>query len=303
MSSLTINSINLRERSHPICTTGQYIPKLRGACTGSQTSTCAGRAHDACPRPLPVMKSFLRTSKFSSIAPRSTTVRHYQSYDHPPPPGPFSNCESHILSKALQHVPSHGFSNITLSLGAKEAGYLDASANLFPSGAFSLVHFYLLTKRLELSKECNNMNAQQPSGRLLTVGEKVKELTWRRLLLNRQIIHHWQEAISLMTTPSNLATSMAELHSLSDEIWFLSGDTSVDTSWYTKRATLSMIYASSELFMTNDVSTGFVDTRSFLDRRFEDSYRLGTTAAGIGQWAGFTLTAGINVLRSKGLRV
>jgi ubiquinone biosynthesis protein COQ9 len=106
-----------------------------------------------------------------------------------------------------------------------------------------------------------------------------------------------------MALPSNLSTSVHELASLSDEIWFLSGDTSVDTSWYTKRASLSTIYAATDLYMTTDKSEGFQDTKEFLDRRFEDSFKMGTTVKGLGEWLGFTAGASINVLRSKGVRI
>ena len=106
-----------------------------------------------------------------------------------------------------------------------------------------------------------------------------------------------------MALPSNLPTSLHELVSLSDEIWFLSGDTSVDTSWYTKRASLSAIYAATDLYMTTDKSEGFQDTRGFLDRRFEDSFKMGTTIRGLGEWVGFAAGASINVLRSKGVRI
>jgi len=106
-----------------------------------------------------------------------------------------------------------------------------------------------------------------------------------------------------MAQPSNISTSISELSSLSDEIWFLAGDTSVDSSWYTKRASLSGIYAATELFMTADKSTAFRDTREFLDRRFKDVQVLGGSIGSIGQWVGFTAHAGLNVLRSKGVRI
>ena len=47
-----------------------------------------------------------------------------------------------------------------------------------------------------------------------------------------------------MSLAGNIPTSISELAKLSDEIWYLAGDTSVDTAWYTKRASLSAIYAS-----------------------------------------------------------
>jgi ubiquinone biosynthesis protein COQ9 len=106
-----------------------------------------------------------------------------------------------------------------------------------------------------------------------------------------------------MALPSNVSTSLHELASLSDEVWFLSGDTSVDTSWYTKRASLSATYAASDLFMTTDKSKDFQDTKDFLDRRFEDSFRMETTLKGLEEWLGFTAGASINVLRNKGVRI
>jgi ubiquinone biosynthesis protein COQ9 len=106
-----------------------------------------------------------------------------------------------------------------------------------------------------------------------------------------------------MALPGNIPTSLGELASLSDEIWFLSGDTSVDTSWYTKRASLSAIYAASDLFMTTDKSVGFQHTQHFLHRRFEDSFEMGSTVKSLGDWMGFTAGASINILRSKGLKI
>jgi ubiquinone biosynthesis protein COQ9 len=111
------------------------------------------------------------------------------------------------------------------------------------------------------------------------------------------------QALALMALPSNLPTSLHELASLSDEIWFLAGDTSVDTNWYTKRASLSAVYAAADLFMTTDSSEGFTETRDFLERRFEDISKAGTAINDLGQWLGFTTRASINVLRSKGFRI
>lgn len=83
----------------------------------------------------------------------------------------------------------------------------------------------------------------------------------------------------------------------------MSGDKSVDTSWYTKRASLSAIYAASDLYMTTDKSDAFQDTKEFLDRRFEDSFKMGTAVKSLGEWLGFTASASLNVLRSKGVRI
>jgi len=111
------------------------------------------------------------------------------------------------------------------------------------------------------------------------------------------------KALALMALPSNIPSSLRELGALSDEIWYLAGDTSVDSSWYTKRASLSSLYAASELFMTTDKSEGYDETRAFMERRFGDVQAVGSAVGSLGQWVGFNARAGLNVLRSKGVRI
>ena len=55
--------------------------------------------------------------------------------------------------------------------------------------------------------------------------------------------------------------------------------------------------------MTTDRSAEFGETMDFLDRRFGDSKALGEVVGSVGQWVGFTARAGVNVLRSQGLRI
>ena len=106
-----------------------------------------------------------------------------------------------------------------------------------------------------------------------------------------------------MARPSNVPLSFKELSLLADEIWFLAGDTSVDFSWYTKRATLSALYSSTELFMTTDRSPDFAETDRFMDRRLGELRTIGGSISSIGEWASFAGRAGVNVLRSKGMKI
>lgn len=106
-----------------------------------------------------------------------------------------------------------------------------------------------------------------------------------------------------MAQPSFIGPSLRELFLLADEIWHLAGDTSVDASWYTKRAILSAIYSSAELFMTTDTSPDFSETEKFLDRRLKDTRVTGETMAAVGEWLSFAGRASVNVLRSKGVRI
>ncbi len=106
-----------------------------------------------------------------------------------------------------------------------------------------------------------------------------------------------------MSLLENIPGSLKELNALSDEIWYLAGDTAVDFSWYTKRASLAGVYASSEMFMTRDTSTNFTATEDFFDRRLKDAQILGGTLGGVSQYVGFWAGNSINLARSWGMKV
>lgn len=123
--------------------------------------------------------------------------------------------------------------------------------------------------------------------------------------MNRKHGHiaHIEQALAIMAQPSYVPASVAELARLADEIWFLSGDQSVDSSWYTKRATLSAIYSSAEVYMTQDKSLNFVETEQFLDNRLEDLMKVGGFVGGLTEWLNYTGHSTLNVLRSKGANI
>lgn len=111
------------------------------------------------------------------------------------------------------------------------------------------------------------------------------------------------QALAILAMPNHLPDSLRELTLLSDEIHFLAGDKSVDTSWYTRRAGLSAIYASTELFMTQDKSPNFKETEDFLDRRLEAAETFRKWVGGAAQWAGVQGMGFVSGLRSKGVRI
>ena len=106
-----------------------------------------------------------------------------------------------------------------------------------------------------------------------------------------------------MAAPSHIAISVRELALLSDEILFLAGETSVNTSWYTKRFALSATYASTEIFMTTDKSSDFAETDAFLSRRLTESSYMGNMLRDAGTWFGVQGMGLVNGLRSKGVRI
>lgn len=249
-----------------------------------------------------------------SVLPQQSHRTYYTP--HNPPPHPYSPAEEAILSAALLRAQTHGFTQEALSLGASDAGYLPASTNLFPRGVFDLVLYHHVTKRLDLKNRVQfptpltDPSAQQNLGKVeggggkpLSVTAKVRALLLARLHANEPLLPHLPEALALQSLAGNIPSSLTELARLSDEIWYLSGDTAVDGSWYSKRALLAGVYASAEVFMTRDGSEGFRETEEFVERRLDGVRRVGGTVGAVGEWVGFTAGAAVNVARAWGARI
>ena len=134
--------------------------------------------------------------------PHQCAGRQYHSYEHNTPP-PFPPVENAILSRALAHVPTKGFHIDALTCGARDVGYRDLSVNLFPAGAFALVHYHLVTQRLAIGDSESPRNDQ--SG----VATNIKKLVLARLLGNKPIIHRWQEVLILRSAKLACADLLA----------------------------------------------------------------------------------------------
>jgi len=225
--------------------------------------------------------------------------RTYHSTTHPHPPGPFSPTESAILAAAYAHVPEHGFTTTSLALGARAAGYLDISTNLLPGGVHSLVRWHLHVQREGLKAQ----RAAIAGFEGMDLRAKVEALTWARLMGNKEVVGRLQEALAILAFPTAVPLAANELKMIPDEILYLAGHEAADLTWYTERGSLAAVYAATELFMTNDTSPDFIETQRFLRRRLDEVGWLKNAAGSVVEWLGFTASAGVNLLRSKGVPI
>ncbi|RLN86795.1 hypothetical protein BBJ28_00008584 [Nothophytophthora sp. Chile5] len=180
--------------------------------------------------------------------------------------------EARILKTALAHVPELGWTIEALAAGATDLGYPSVAHGMFPRGAIELVdHFMDLC--LAQTRQTLIVNTEKLQG--MAVADRLKFGVRARLELLAPFMSQWPQAMALGAQPPNTPTTMKKLANLSDEIWYFAGDKSTDASWYTKRAILTGIYASTELFMLSDKSPDFQDTWTFLDRRVDETIQLG----------------------------
>lgn len=143
---------------------------------------------------------------------------------------------------------------------------------MFPRGAIELVD-YFMDKSNDNLRETLIANTEKLQ--FMSVADRLKFGVRTRLELIAPVLSTWPQAMALGALPPNAPTTFQKLAKMSDEIWYFAGDKSTDASWYTKRALLTGIYASTELFLLSDHSPGFEDTWAFLDRRIDESIVLG----------------------------
>jgi len=119
-------------------------------------------------------------------------ARLYHSSDHPDPQRQsFNAAEQDILSAAYRYIPTHGFAESTLAVGAREAGYLDTSSIILSNGVFDLIRWHLVTQRQRLAEKKEEILGPQSAS--LNMTEKLERLVWARLMGNAEIIRRWQE--------------------------------------------------------------------------------------------------------------
>jgi ubiquinone biosynthesis protein COQ9 len=107
----------------------------------------------------------------------------------------------------------------------------------------------------------------------MKVRDRIRSMIWFRLELMAPAREAVRKALAILAMPQNVPLALRTGWRSADLMWRLAGDTATDYNHYTKRLTLSGVYASTLLAWLDDGSEGFADTAAFLDRRLGDVMR------------------------------
>jgi ubiquinone biosynthesis protein COQ9 len=169
-----------------------------------------------------------------------------------------------------ERLPAHavfdGWTETALAGAAAELGVpADRAALCFHGGAVDMIEAWFASIDRTMLRNLAELDlpAMKIRDRIRTALLLRLEAAWRHPDALRR-------ALMILVQPQNFSrTGKAAWHS-ADAIWRAIGDTSVDSAWYTKRATLAALYTSVITAWMDDESEGFADTRAFLDRRIDD---------------------------------
>ena len=117
----------------------------------------------------------------------------------------------------------------------------------------------------------------------MKVRDRIRAQLWYRLQLMTPAREALRSALAILAMPQNAPRALTIGWRTADLIWRNAGDTASDYNHYTKRLTLSAVYASTLVVWLDDRSEDFADTSAFLDRRLANVMQFEKFKA---QWTG-----------------
>ncbi len=159
-----------------------------------------------------------------------------------------------------------GWSDAAVHAAADEAGVdRDVAKLAFNDNAIDMIDAWIDSIDMELA---HRLPAEKLAA--MKIRDRITALLATRLEIMAPDRESLRRAMAIMAMPQNLVRSAKIGWRSADRMWRLAGDTASDFNHYTKRMTLSAVYASTLSVFVNDDSDNFADARAFLDRRIDN---------------------------------
>ncbi|KAJ3189496.1 Ubiquinone biosynthesis protein coq9, mitochondrial [Gaertneriomyces sp. JEL0708] len=260
----------------------------------------------------------LAVSGLSSAVTRTRCLRHHSSTSAPKPPVDYKinlsvpaeittsnaaksspDVRTKILLKSVEYVGREGFTIQAVQHAVSDLGLPSvAHAAACPDGVIDLIEFVMEEGRRRMVLE---MSQKDLTG--IGVTGKIRQCLQSRLEYSKLYIHKWPEALAVLAVPTNAPVAVRALATLVDDMWHIAGDKSVDMNWYSKRAMLSAVFSSTELYMTQDRSRDFEETGKFMERRLQDVATVGKASGALSGYINFAKGAISGVFASIPIEV
>jgi ubiquinone biosynthesis protein COQ9 len=159
-----------------------------------------------------------------------------------------------------------GWTTAATTSAAYELGVdADLARLAFPGGATDMIDAWFAAIDTELTLRCPAESLAS-----MKIRDRITHLLETRLDIVAPDKEAQRRALAILAMPQNAALSARLLWRAADHIWRLAGDKATDFNHYTKRMTLSAVYASTVIVFVDDDSEDFEDTKAFLARRIDN---------------------------------
>ncbi|WP_445810953.1 COQ9 family protein [Yoonia sp.] len=177
---------------------------------------------------------------------------------------PLDPVKQQLLDAIIPHVAFDGWAPVAFTAAVADAGVDPAVARtICPRGAIDLaIAFHEQGDAAMVAA----LDAADLTG--MRFRDKVAHAIRLRIraIPDKEAV---RRGTALFALPHMAADGARLVWGTADAIWTALGDTSEDANWYTKRLTLSGVYAAVVLYWLGDDSTGAQATDAFIDRRID----------------------------------
>ena len=188
--------------------------------------------------------------------------------------------QEQVLAAMLAEVAFEGWTEKALRRGALGIGLApEEGGRAFPGGVPEAIRFWsaLGDQRMLAILEQQELASMRQRERIaLAVRTRIEVDALHKEAVRR--------ALAYLALPWNASLGAGCVARTVDAIWYACGDTATDLAWYTKRATLSAVYAATVLYWLDDDSEDASESWAFLARRIEDVLRLPRLTPNLSRW-------------------
>jgi len=171
-----------------------------------------------------------------------------------------------ILTAALKHVASDGFTEKILTDAGKEVGADKAAlVRLFPDGPLSLVAAFSERADAEMEERLAAMDLKA-----MKIRERIAAAVQARIAALRPHKEAARRAAAFLTLPPHALLGARLVYRTVDAMWRAIGDTATDFNFYTKRGILAGVYSATLLRWFTDQSADESATGQFLTERIDN---------------------------------
>ena len=194
-------------------------------------------------------------------------------------PSPLETVRAKLALAVGENAVFDGWSEKAVDSAASQFGVDPAVARLaFPKQQVGMIDAYIAAVDAAMAAHFTPELVGA-----LKIRERIRELVWFRLQLMGPAREAVRSGLAILAMPQNAVRGLSIGWRSADLMWRIAGDTSTDFNHYTKRLTLSALYAATLLAWLDDDSEGWIETSAFLDRRIGDVMRFEKWKAG---WRG-----------------
>ncbi|MGH1464483.1 MAG: COQ9 family protein [Cognatishimia sp.] len=191
-----------------------------------------------------------------------------------------TDLKTRLIQAAEPHVAFDGWGDVTFEAAIADSG-VDATVAraIFPRGAVDLAvaSHRLGDVRMVAAVQDADLSEMRFRDKVaLAVKLRLQQCD------DKEVV---RRGTTLFALPQHGLTGSRLIWGTADAIWQALGDGSKDINWYTKRTTLSAVYASTVLFWLGDDSLDHADTWAFLDRRIDNVMQFEKAKAGFNKSA------------------